>query len=133
TAGVTFFTFIDSSGVHWAIITAGSTAGTSRNLANIFIHPIEMSLHDVEDELRLLRTVRLPRIYHHLRGDAFPLPRMIELVALSGGDANIGFAVQHQRRRRDVLHERDRRVLLEMIELLPRLAAEIIGDESGDI
>src|SRR5581483_9334506 len=60
TAGVTVFTFIESSGVHCAHSAAGISHRS--NLPNIGVHPIQMPLHDVENEFRFLRAVRLTRI-----------------------------------------------------------------------
>src|SRR5579885_1702665 len=132
TAAVTVFTFIESSGVHCACKTV-QTSANNAVLAYIFVHPIQMSLHDVENELRLLRPVRLPRIGHHFRDHPLALERMVKLIALRGRHPDVGFPVQHERRRRDVLYERDRRVLLKIVELLPGLAAEVIRDESGNV
>src|SRR5580704_1253057 len=67
--------------------------------SHILIHPIQVTLCNIENKLRLSRTVRSPRIDHHLRGDALPFKRVIQLVTLRSGYAHVSFSVQDQRRR----------------------------------
>src|ERR1700683_2172488 len=77
--------------------------------------------------------MRSARIHHHLRGDTQVLQGVIELIALAGRDANIGFAMQNQCRRFDVLDESDWRMSGKVIELIPGLALEVIGQKSRDV
>src|SRR5271165_477611 len=69
----------------------------SHDLPGVLVYPVEMALGDVENEFGLAGTVRSAWIHHHPGSDAAALQSMIKLVALAGGDALIGFAVQQQR------------------------------------
>src|SRR5579883_3063473 len=71
---------------------------SDRSVSQVFRYPVDMPVHDVEHELRLLRPMWLAGIHNHLRGNPFALERVIHLVALRGRNADIRLAVQNQRR-----------------------------------
>src|SRR5262249_33956224 len=89
-----------------AASTAPKTYQLLRVLLNILIHPIGVTLCDIENKFRLPRTVRRPRIDHHLRSNALPLERVIQLVTLRRGHAYVGLSMQYESRSFDVFYER---------------------------
>src|SRR5215472_1567231 len=52
TGAVTVFTFMESSGVHWASRAAEQIMVHTPALANIFLHPIQVALGRIHDEFR---------------------------------------------------------------------------------
>src|SRR5207248_966001 len=104
-----------------------------RILADIFLHPIQVALRDVENEFWFLESMWLARVNDHLRGYATRLERVVILVALRRRHARVRLAVDDERRRGHLVHVRDRRVFAEALEMLPGLAAEIIRQKPRDI
>src|SRR5262245_16902318 len=95
-----------------------------------------MSLHPAVEPRRLAgvpvgavawlaQAVALARVVNELRGHAEELERLVRLLRLRVGDAHVGLAVQHQRRRLHVLDRCDRRAPPPLVEALPRLALEL--------
>src|SRR5262244_3383964 len=73
----------------------------------------------------LAQAVAFARVVHELRGHAEELERLVRLLRLRVGDAHVGLAVQHQRRRLGAIDERDRRAAAPLVEALPREALEL--------
>ena len=55
---------------------------TTRFLLDIFLHPIDMPLHNIHQEFGLVRTMVLARINHHLGQHTAMLERVVVFVAL---------------------------------------------------
>src|SRR5581483_1332583 len=49
-------------------------------LGHVFVYPIQVALHDVEQEFRFARSVRRARIDHHFRGHSPALECIVQLV-----------------------------------------------------
>src|SRR5579872_96561 len=60
-------------GCHPASHAAQALVSLHRRAADVFVDPIQVALHDVENELRLLRAMRGPGTNHHLRFDTLAL------------------------------------------------------------
>src|SRR5260370_34402630 len=73
---------------------AASARQRASGLAYILFHPVDMALHDVENEFRLLRPMGRARIGDHFSGHTAPFQRMVILESLADRDAIVCLAMQ---------------------------------------